>query len=177
MPEIITDLLPILTLLAGFIFGQLAEKRKQALSVRSEMLRPIEEWLAGVEQLNGMVGDTLTTLLSSSPTPIMYNLEERLKINKSMIEQSNRVFGILESNALRTWSTRKLVHQLRGIMHQLESEIRDNLAHVGTEMFERVRTQNFTEEFGIEIFQRASRLNSRVREAYSLISKIKTSLT
>lgn len=100
-----------------------------------------------------------------------------MKITKSMIEKSNIVFGILESDALRTWSTRKLVHQLRETIRQLENEIRNRVAPLETEIFERMHAKQFTEEFRIEIFQLASRLKKRVRDAYSLISKIKTSLT
>lgn len=59
MIELIGALAPLATLWVGFFLGQYAEKRKQSLAVRLEMLKPIEEWLAGVEQLNGMVGDTL----------------------------------------------------------------------------------------------------------------------
>lgn len=38
---------PILSSVIGFILGKRYERRKQGLIIRSEMLKPIEEWLGG----------------------------------------------------------------------------------------------------------------------------------
>jgi len=51
MTEIFSVLASIFTALLGFLLGQYAERRKQSLTVRSEMLKPIEEWLTGAEKV------------------------------------------------------------------------------------------------------------------------------
>ncbi|MDQ3007398.1 MAG: hypothetical protein M3R47_18685, partial [Chloroflexota bacterium] len=72
MTDIVTVLGSLLTLIVGFFLGQYAEKRKQSLLVRSEMLKPIEEWLNAIEKFNGIVGDTLTSVVIGNQAPIMY---------------------------------------------------------------------------------------------------------
>jgi hypothetical protein len=43
MTEILSLLASVFIALLGFLLGQYAEKRKQSLEIRSEMLKPIEE--------------------------------------------------------------------------------------------------------------------------------------
>ena len=53
------------TLLSGllsFVLGQRFERQRQTLTIRSEMLKPIEEWLHGAERMIGILGDTLSSV-------------------------------------------------------------------------------------------------------------------
>src|SRR6266542_3328247 len=111
MTEIFNIVASIFTALLGFLLGQYAERRKQSLAVRSEMLKPIEDWLSGAEKFNGILGDTLSSVVNNMPLPTIYSLEERRKTSQFMIEKSNIAFGILQSNSLRTWQTRKLSNE------------------------------------------------------------------
>ncbi|MBI3169889.1 MAG: hypothetical protein HYZ22_15510 [Chloroflexi bacterium] len=40
----------LLSIVVSFTLGQRAEKSKQSLLVRAEMLKPIDEWLKGMEK-------------------------------------------------------------------------------------------------------------------------------
>lgn len=75
MTEILSILASVFIALLGFLLGQYAEKSKQSLEIRSEMLKPIEEWLTGAEKFNGILGDTISTVLNNMPLPTIYNLE------------------------------------------------------------------------------------------------------
>jgi len=142
------------TLLAGvisFILGQRWERQRQSLLIRAQMLIPIEEWLRGAERMIGILGDTMTSVIAQSPLPVTYDLEERRKATQFMIERTNVVLGILQSNSLRTGQTRKVLS--------------------------RSLRRTITREFLIQTGETKLKLESDVQQAYSLIAQLKTALT
>ena len=176
MTEIFSVVASIFTALLGFLLGQYAERRKQSLAVRAEMLKPIEEWLTGAEKFIGIFGDTLSSVLIGSPSPITYNLEERRKASQFMIEKSNLVFGVLQSETLKTWQTRKSAKELRETISLIDAIIKTRLLPMDTEIPERAKVKALTQEFMLEFGQVKLGLDSLVQKAHSLIAKIKTSL-
>ena len=176
MNEVIGILTSIFTALMGFLLGQYAERRKQSLSIRSEMLKPIEEWLSGAEKFIGIFGDTLSSVLIGSSSPITYNLEERRKASQFMIEKSNLVFGVLQSETLKTWQTRKSAKELNDTINLIDAVIKTRLLPMDTEITERAKVKALTQEFMLEFGQVKLGLDGLVQKAHSLIAKIKTSL-
>ncbi len=177
MTELLSILAPIFTALFGFLLGQYAERRKQSLAVRSEMLKPIEEWLTGAEKLIGIFSDTLTSTLVGSQSPITYNLEERRKVAQFMTEKSNLMFGVLASDSLRTWKTRKFVKELSETIKLIDIIIKTQLLPMDNEILVRAEVNKLTPEFMAQFGQVKLRLDSLVQKTHSLIAKIKTSLT
>jgi hypothetical protein len=176
MTELFSVLASIFTALLGFLLGQYAERRKQSLAIRSEMLKPIEDWLTGAEKFNGILGDTLSTVLNGMPLPTIYSLEERRKTSQFMIEKSNIAFGVLQSNSLRIWQTRKLSKELTETIRLIDEIIKTRLLPMENEILERSRAGMLTPEFMTQVGQVKLKLDGLVQKAHSLISKIKTSL-
>ncbi len=176
MIELFSILASIFTAILGFLFGQYAERRKQSLAVRSEMLKPIEEWLTGAEKFNGILGDTLSSVLNGMQLPAIYSLEERRKTSQFMIEKSNLAFGVLQSNSLKTWQTRKSAKELTETIKLIDGIIKTRLLPMENEILERSRTGMLTPDFMTQIGQVKLGLDGFVQKAHSLISKIKTSL-
>ena len=176
MTEMFSIIASIFTALLGFLLGQYAERRKQSLAVRSEMLKPIEEWLTGAERFNGILGDTLSSVVNDMPLPAIYSLEERRKISQFMIEKSNIAFGVLQSNSLRTWQTRKLSKELTETIRLIDGIIKTRLLPMDNEILERSNVGMLTPEFMTQVGQVKLGLDSLVQKAHSHISKIKTSL-
>jgi hypothetical protein len=176
MTELFSIVASIFTALLGFLLGQYAERRKQSLAVRSEMLKPIEDWLSGAEKFNGILGDTLSSVVNNMPLPTIYSLEERRKTSQFMIEKSNMAFGVLQSDSLRTWQTRKLAKELTETIQLIDGVIKTRLLPMDNEILERSRAGMLTQEFIMQIGQVKLGLDGLVQKAHSLISKIKTSL-
>jgi hypothetical protein len=176
MNELLGVLASISTALLGFLLGQYAERRRQSLLVRSEMLKPIEEWLAGAEKLNGTLGDTFSTVLSGMPRPTIYNMEERRKTAQFMIEKSNIVFGVLQSDSLKTWQTKTMAIELTETIRLIDGMIKTRLLPMENEILERSEVGILTSEFMTQIGQVTLGFDSLIQKAHSLISKIKTAL-
>jgi hypothetical protein len=174
--EIIYVVASIVTAILGFLLGQYAERRKQSLTVRSEMLKPIEEWLTGAEKLIGIFGDTLTSTLVGSQLPITYNLEERRKVAQFMTEKSNLMFGVLASESLKTWKTRKFFKELNETIKLIDLKIKTQLLPMDNEILDRAKVNKLTPEFLMQFGQVKLGLDGLVQKSYSLISKIKTTL-
>lgn len=176
MTEILALFASAFIALLGFVLGQYAERRKQSLTIRAEMLKPIEEWLIGAEKFIGIFGDTLSSVLIGSPSPITYNLEERRKASQFMIEKSNLVFGVLQSESLKTWQTRKLAKELRDTITLIDAVIKTRLLPMDTEIPERAKVNALTKDFMLEFGQVKLGLDGLVQKAHSIITKIRTSL-
>jgi hypothetical protein len=160
----------------GFVLGQYAERRKQSLAIRLEMLKPIEEWLTGAEKFIGIFGDTLSSVLIGSSTPLTYNLEERRKASQFMIEKSNLAFGVLQSRKLETWQTRSSAKELSETINLIDAVIKTRLLPMDSEITERAKVKALTQEFMLEFGQVKLGLDGLVQKAHSLIAKIKSSL-
>ena len=176
MTELLALLASVFIALLGFVLGQYAERRKQSLTIRSEMLKPIEEWLSGAEKFIGIFGDTLSSVLIGSPAPLTYNLEERRKASQFMIEKSNLAFGILHSESLKTWQTRRSTKELSETITLIDAVIKTRLLPMDSEITERAKVNALTQEFMLEFGQVKLGLDGLVQKAHSLIAKIKTSL-
>lgn len=164
------------TAFLGFLLGQYAERRKQSLATRAEMLKPIEEWLIGSEKLIGIFGDTLNSALVGSQLPITYNLEERRMVAQHMTEKSNLMFGVLASESLKTFRTKKLIKELTETIKLIDIIIKTRLLPMDNEILIRARGNALTPEFMTQFGQVKLGLDSLVQKTYSLIAKIKTSL-
>ena len=102
----------LLGVIVGHVLGQRAERQKQSLIIRAEMLKPIEEWLKGAEKIVGILSDTMASILNDLPLPISYNMDERRRANNFMAEKTNEVFGILTSRELQIGRTKKSAKEL-----------------------------------------------------------------
>jgi hypothetical protein len=164
------------TALLGFLLGQYAERRKQSLATRVEMLKPVEEWLTGAEKLIGIFGDTLSSTLAGSQSPITYSLDERRKVAQFMIEKSNLMFGVLASDSLKTWKTRKSARELTETIKLIDIIIKTQLLPMDNEIPGRAKTKELTPEFMMQFAQVKLGLDGLVQKTHSLIATIKTLL-
>jgi len=133
------------TLLSGiisFVLGQRAERQKQSLVIRSEMLIPIEEWLKGAEKMVGILGDTASAIALNLPTPVNYNLDERRKASTFMSENTNAVLGILDSKSLQTRSTKRLTNELEMVISRLDQAIKFQLLPMESEIISRANSNS-----------------------------------
>ena len=168
------------TLLSGlvmFILGQRWERKKQSLLIRAQMLNPIRNWLRGVEKFNGILGDTLVSVSSGSSGPVTYGLEERRKSAQFMIENTNEVLGILESESIETSRTRVNAQQMAELIRDLDRQVKYELLPLNGEILDRSATKLLTEDFVLRIGNLKMDIDSRVQKAYELVALINTRLT
>jgi len=168
------------TLLSGIIFfvlGQRAERQKQSLVIRSEMLIPIEEWLKGAEKMVGILGDTVSAIALNLRSPVNYNLDERRKASNFMSENTNLVIGILDSKGLQTKRTKKLASELEKTIKNLDQAIKYHLLPLENEIVSRANASTLTKEFMVQALHLKLQIDSDLQKAYKLISNLKTSFT
>jgi hypothetical protein len=166
----------LLTHTIVFVLGQRSERKKQSLLVRSQMLNPIEDWLAGAEKLIGILSDTLVSVQSGSPLPMSYDFEERRKANQYMSENTNRVIGIIESKQLRTRGTKRLADQLAEVIRAIDSLVKYRLLPQESEILDRAQSGSLPESFLSQVMTTKLTFDNRVQEAHSLLSKIRAAL-
>lgn len=102
MVEFFYALVSIAGIILSYYLGIRREKIRQSLIVRSQMLDPIDKWLSSAEEQVSMLSDTIVAINQGLSGPTMYNMEERLQAAKSMSQQTNRLYGILKSDSLKT---------------------------------------------------------------------------
>ena len=169
----------ISTVLSGVIFfvlGKRYERHQQTLLIRAEMLKPVEEWLEGVEKMNGIFGDTLSSIVLNSPFPITYNYDERRKAAQFMSEKTNRVLGILQSKSLQTSKTIGLAKQLSETINDLNNLLIFKLLPKDNEILDRGYGRDLSPDFVAQITALKQEIDSEVKNAYSLVAQMKTSL-
>jgi hypothetical protein len=93
-----------------------------------------------------------------------------------MIEKSNIVYGVLQSNSLRTWQTRKSAKELTETIKLLDGIIKTRLLPMENEIHERSREGILTPEFITQVGQMKLEIDSLVQKTHSLNFKIKKSL-
>lgn len=167
----------LLGIVIGQWLGRRAERHKQSLAIRVEMLKPVEEWLGGAERMIGILNDTMVSVLLGNQTPLLYNMDERRKAYQMMNEKTNIALGILRSTSLQTHSTKKLAEQLSTTIHVLDLTIKTRLLPSENEILDRAHTQTLTPEFMNKLTEEKLKLDRSVQTAYSLIAEIKTRLT
>jgi hypothetical protein len=161
----------------GHVLGQRAERRKQSLMIKAEMVKPIEEWLRGAEKIIGILSDTIASILNNLPLPINYNMDERRSAYNFMAEKTNEVFGIIASHELQIGRTRKVALELNAVITSLDNLIKLQILPRESEIVERANKGTLTQEFILESGQIKVQADAILQNAYSLISRIRTALT
>jgi hypothetical protein len=178
MPDVLVAVLGIVgTLLSGtvsFVLGKRWERGRQLLLVRAEMLKPIDEWLGGIERMIGIFADTMVTVGTDSPLPLTYDLEERRKTAQFLSEKTNAVLGILESNALATRRTKRTALELTETIQSIDAQTKYVLIQLDLEVLNRSNRGILTTDFLIQAGETKLKLEQQVRRAHSLIAKLKT---
>ena len=167
----------LLASIVSFVLGQRSERQRQSLTIRAEMLKPIEEWLRGAERMVGILGDTVASVSADSPLPVTYSLEERRKATQFMIEKTNIVLGILQSNSLGTRRTKRLAAELSQTIRALDSEIKYVLLPLDDQVISRSVAKTLTQEFLLQVAQVKLKFESEIQQAHSLIAQLKTAFT
>lgn len=168
---------PLLISIITFFLGQRWERHRQSLIIRSQMLQPIEQWLQGAERMIGIVGDTVISVTLNSAQPVTYNLEERRRAAQAMIEKSNIVIGILQSNSLRIWTTRKLAGQLADTIMYIEYQLKQVLVPLDIGILEHDLAGTLTRDFLTDVGEVNAKLQMEIRKAHMLIAQLKTAFT
>lgn len=168
---------PVLFSLIGFILGKRHERQKQALIIRSEMLKPIEEWLTGVERIVGIFSDTLASVNMNSQFPIMYDFDERKKATQFISEKTNIMLGILESETLQIRPTQMMVKQLQTTIVKLDSLVKYQLMPLETQISTTPMNHVLSPTLVDKVIVLKIELDTLIRLAHSLIAKIKVKLT
>jgi len=144
--------------------------------IRNELLKPLEEWLDGAEKIIQMVADTMTTISQNSPLPLSYSMEERRKAGQFISEKTNRMFGILQSNSLRTFGTAKHVAKLTNRINSLDQMKKYQLLPLDNNILDAAADGKLTQETIVTTLALYQQLQTQMQEAHSLLAKIKTSL-
>jgi hypothetical protein len=168
---------PILTSLIGFVLGKRYERHKQALIIRSEMLKPIEEWLSGAEKMIGIFSDTLVSVTMNSSLSVTYSLDERRKAAQFMSEKTNIVLGILNSKSLQIWQTRKTAKQLHETIIALDALIKYQLLPLDMQISGTPTNDILSPGLVAKVSNLKTQLDVLLQSAHSLTAKIKLSLT
>lgn len=174
---IIVALIGVATTVFSFIFGRQSEKQKQSLTIRAQMLIPIEEWLKGAEKMNGILANTISTIAHDFAAPVMYDMDQRKSASSFMSENTNVVMGILSSKSLQTFRTKKLASELEKTIQQIDHIIKFQLLPTEYEIVERANNGKLTQEFMMNAGYIKLNNDKLMQRAYSLVAKIKTSLT
>ena len=153
------------------------ERKKQALVIRAEMLRPIEDWLKGSEKIVGIFSDTLSTVAQNEPLPIHYDLSERKKANIFMSEKTNEVLGIVASDSLQIRETKRLAIELAESIKQLDYLIKFELLPRENEIVERSNNFILTESYILDALKMKMQVDLLLQKTYSLVARLKTALT
>lgn len=161
----------------SFVMGQRAERKKQALVIRAEMLIPIAEWLKGAEKMVGILGDTMSSIAQNAPLPVNYGFDERRKASNFMSEKTNEVMGIITSGSLRVRKTKRFAEDLGQVIVTLDKLLKFELLPRESEIIGRANAGTLTDKYMVESAQTKMQIDSLLQKAYSLVAQIKTSMT
>jgi hypothetical protein len=164
----------ILAAILAFAIGKRYEKRRQTMRTRAEMLRPIEEWLGGAELMVSILAVTVASVSANSPLPLMYSLDERRKAAQFMSEKTNVVIGILESNSLQTWQTRKLAKELSKTILAIDSLVKYQVLPLDNQVLEETRNGLLPPQLVMKVANLKRQADSQTQNAHKLIAKLKT---
>lgn len=167
----------LLSVIVSFGLGQRAEKSKQSLLIRAEMLKPIDEWLKGAEKMVGIFSDTMASLALNMPLPVNYDFNERRNASNFMAEKTNQVLGVVASNILQTNKTKRLAKELSETIKQIDTLIKFELLPRESDLINRSNNRTLTKGNMLEAGSLKQQLDSLLQKAHLLIAQIKTSLT
>jgi hypothetical protein len=162
----------LLSTMLSFVLGKRWERNRQSLLIRAQMLEPIKDWLRGAERFIGILSDTLGSVVSGRPGPMTYDLEERRKSAQFMIENTNQLLGILDSESLVTRRTRKDAHALASLLRALDNDIKYVLLPLDHELLDRSLRHILDEGFIKKVGETKLRLEKDVQTAYSLVARV-----
>jgi hypothetical protein len=174
MDEKFIAALGLLASVICFYLGQIFERRKQTMIIKSNLLIPIEDWLNGAERMNGMLSDTVSAISAGLPIPVIYNFEERRTIQQKMSEGTNNVLGILVSKGLYTINNKKQINTLTENIGQISQILQRELLPLEDEVSALGNSGIINEEIRKRIESVNGRLNLLLFASHSLIAKIKT---
>jgi hypothetical protein len=166
----------LLAVIISYALGQRAERKKQSLFIRSEMLKPIEDWLKGAEKLVRLLGDKIHAMVLDQADPSSNDFEERRRAAIFISENTNIVIGILDSKSLQTPRTRKLAAELEISILTIEQAVKYQLLPAESEIIGQTRKQALTQETIRQAGELKLKLENELQNAYKLIANIKTSL-
>lgn len=167
----------LLSSIISFTLGQRAERQKQSLLIRADMLRPIDEWLKGGEKMVGIFSDTISSIAQDMPLPINYDFNERKKAFNFMAEKTNEVLGIIASNSLQTRKSNRLAKELSDVIATLDAVIKFELLPKENEIVDRSNRGTLTKDHLLEIGSLKLHIDLLLQQAFSLEAQIKTALT
>ncbi len=163
----------LLAVIVSYALGQRAERKKQSLFIRSEMLRPIEEWLKGAEKLVRILGERVNAVVLDPAASSGGDAEERRAAANFMSENTNIVIGILDSKSLQTTRTRKLAAELEISILTIEQAVKYQLLPIESEI---VGKSGLSQETLRQVGELKLKMENELQNAYKLIANIKTSL-
>lgn len=161
----------------SYLFGSYRERRKGIITSRKELLEPVESWLKEAEKILGFLSDTTTAIYHGSPQPVLYSMEERKEIANKMAESTNEVLGIISSNQIRTINTLRLSKKLTTTIQEIDKRIKYEVLPLENMLLDLHQKGELTVEHLGDVGIFKLKLDGLFQEAYSIISKIKTSLT
>jgi hypothetical protein len=167
----------LLTGVISFTLGQHAERRKQTILIRAEMLKPIDEWLKGFEKLVGIFSDTISSIALNMPLPMNYDFNERKNVFNFMSEKTNEVLGIIASNSLVSKKSKKLAEELSEVIIALDKLAKLELLPKENELVFRSNEHTLTNHHLREAGNLKLTIDALLQTAYKLVSQIKTVLT
>ena len=94
-----------------------------------------------------------------------------------MIENTNEVLGIAQSESLLTSPTKSDARELSEIIQELDHDVKHTLLPLDHDILDRSAKGMLVESYIVEVGETKLALEKKVQRAYALIARIKTSLT
>lgn len=170
----------VLIFISGFIsykYGLRTEQKKQSLKIRGESLDVITEWLKNVEKMVGFMGDTVSSIVYGFPVPVNYNFDERKETSNYLAENSNEVFGILQSKTLQTKQTKKLAEDLNKEIIAIDNIVKKQIMPLENHLLEQANKRGLRQEEIEAVAKAKMEIDMLLKNSYAIISKIKTGMT
>ena len=177
MVEFFYALVSIAGIILSYYLGIRREKIRQSLIVRSQMLDPIDKWLSSAEEQVSMLSDTIVAINQGLSGPTMYNMEERLQAAKSMSQQTNRLYGILKSDSLKTKQTAKNSDVLNSVIKYIDDTIKYQILPLGSQIISASNSNLPIDEHINKGLTIKIDIDEKLQRAYELIARIRRALT
>ena len=167
----------IIPAILGFYLGVLRERRRKEVETRREALKPIEGWLQDIMRLVSIIGDELSAIAQGLPGPLKYGMDDRAEIAESLSESTPRIRGILDSDAFNTRRTKNISSELARLITQLSVFVETHYLQSYHRLFDKLDTrEDPSAEMNAVLLATAS-IQQMVKDAYKLITDLKTKLT
>jgi hypothetical protein len=138
--------IPIIVAILTFFGGRYYEKVRISNENRCKLLEPIENWVVNARRLISIIQDEVTNVSRGIASSDMYNLDDARATTKEIIENKEKVWGILNSNSLNTLSTKKIIKNLKSTIFQIDYKITIELMpvqdHIGQKLLSHEKFDN-----------------------------------